>query len=59
MSRTNNNDIRSKQQMQDNDTKVAADSPPILKSWNRLYTLVMANLVFWLLTFYIIRRIFE
>jgi hypothetical protein len=35
------------------------ESPPILKSWSRLYTVVMVNLVFWLLTFYILRRIFE
>jgi len=35
------------------------EAPPILKNWSRLYTIVMINLVFWLLTFYIIRRIFE
>ncbi len=35
------------------------DSPPIFKNWARLYAVVMINLVFWLLTFYIIRRIFE
>ena len=35
------------------------ESPPILKSWPRLYTLVLVNLIFWLCTFYIIRRIFE
>jgi flagellar biosynthesis/type III secretory pathway M-ring protein FliF/YscJ len=59
MSQNNNIDKNAKQHIQDNDKNVNIDSPPIMKSWNRLYTLVMANLVFWLLTFYIIRRIFE
>jgi hypothetical protein len=33
--------------------------PPILKSWSRMYLAVIINLIFWLSTFYIIRRIFE
>jgi len=43
----------------DNRKKVVEEPPPILKSWPRLYSIVIINLVFWLLTFYIIRRIFE
>jgi len=35
------------------------ENPPILKRWSRLYTLVIANLIFCLILFYIIRRIFE
>jgi hypothetical protein len=35
------------------------EKPPILKTWNRIYLLVILNLIFCLTLFYIIRRIFE
>ena len=35
------------------------EKPPIMKSWNRLYAVVILNLLFCLTIFYIIRRIFE
>ena len=47
------------QENSDNYTRETDSSPPILKSWSRLYTLVIINLVLWLVVFYIIRRIFE
>lgn len=35
------------------------EKPPILQTWNRLYAVVIFNLIFCLTVFYIIRRIFE
>ncbi len=35
------------------------ETPPILKSWNRLYALVFFNLVFLILIFYAFTRIFD
>jgi hypothetical protein len=43
----------------DKNKNVNDEPPPILKHWSRLYSIVMINLLFWLLTFYIIRRMFE
>jgi len=38
---------------------IKSEAPPILKKWSRLYWVVILNLVFWLSTFYLFRRIFE
>ena len=35
------------------------EQPPLFKSWNTFYVAVMANLVFWLAMFYIVRLVFE
>jgi sugar phosphate permease len=40
-------------------SKEREEKPLIFKSWNRLYLLVLLNLIFCLTVFYIIRRIFE
>jgi hypothetical protein len=39
--------------------KEQSSAPPLLGSWRRLYMTVLANLIFWLVVFYIFRRIFE
>jgi hypothetical protein len=36
-----------------------SEQPPVLGSWKRLYSLVILNLAFWLLIFYLFRRVFE
>jgi len=43
--------------MEENQNQI--EGPPILKKWSRLYWIVMLNLVFWLTSFFIFRRIFE
>lgn len=35
------------------------ESPPFLSAWNRLYTLVLLNLVFLIVLFYIFTKVFE
>ena len=35
------------------------EPPPILSSWRRLYTLVLASLVAYILIFYIVTRVFS
>lgn len=40
-------------------TQTENNNPPVMKSWFRLYTLVIINLVFWLSVFYLFRRMFE
>lgn len=35
------------------------ENPPILKKWSRLYWLVIFNLGFWLLIFFLFRKAFE
>jgi len=54
-----NKSMDSRQHGNDNKSRLAEESPPILKRWSRLYMIVMINLVLCLLTFYLIRRIFE
>lgn len=54
-----NNVNQKDRDFKDNTKKDIEESPPILNSWSRLYLLVLVNLIFWLFTFYIIRRIFE
>jgi hypothetical protein len=43
----------------DNAPDQPADKPPLWKSWPNWYALVIANLLFWLFIFFLIRRIFE
>ena len=35
------------------------NQPPILKTWNRLYTIVILNLAFLIVLFYIFSKVFE
>jgi len=45
--------------MEKQDTEPAGERPPFLSSWNRLYTLVLLNLVFLIVIFYLFTRTFS
>lgn len=37
----------------------APDEPPPLGTWPRMYALVLGNLAFWILVFYVFTKVFE
>ena len=41
------------------DSKQDSDSPPILKTWSRLYSLLLTELVLLIILFYLFMKIFS